>query len=261
MRNWERGLSVLEALWERGRVAGHGWTLDTELLSPHQQQVNALEARAWWSLPAGRPCGAVGPGGSARAVGGPFDAVRPRHSRVRPVPPPGRASARGGGPGRELVELIPLDTAALRVFVGLTGRLRVPPADRLAEQVRTASCDHGIKRWRLYLTQEQMDSVAYALWLHRMTGSAAEANRLAREYGVAHTPSSRPVPAGTRRRRDGGAGQGRALRRAGPAGASDVDGLVGAVAEALGERMQATRCAVAHSAFGCASWRGPRPVC
>ncbi|WUV39003.1 DUF6417 family protein [Streptomyces sp. NBC_01483] len=37
----------------------------------------------------------------------------------------------------------------------------MPPADGLAEQVRAASCDHGIKRWRLYLTPEQMESVAY----------------------------------------------------------------------------------------------------
>jgi hypothetical protein len=88
-----------------------------------------------------------------------------------------------------MVELIPSQMTALRVFVGLGGRLRVPPADGLAEQVRTASCDHGIKRWRLYLTPEQMESVAYALWLHRMTGSAAEANRFAREYGIAHAPS------------------------------------------------------------------------
>ncbi|GAX58719.1 hypothetical protein SO3561_10294 [Streptomyces olivochromogenes] len=86
------------------------------------------------------------------------------------------------------MELIPSQMAALRVFVGLAGRLRVPPADGLAEQVRTASCDHGIKRWRLYLTEEQIASVAYGFWLHRMTGSAAEANRFAREYGIAHTP-------------------------------------------------------------------------
>jgi hypothetical protein len=33
MRSWERALSVLEALRERGQAAGHGWTLDTEL--PH----------------------------------------------------------------------------------------------------------------------------------------------------------------------------------------------------------------------------------
>ncbi|MFF3663261.1 hypothetical protein [Streptomyces olivochromogenes] len=43
MRNWERALSVLEALRERGQSAEHGWTLDTELLPPHQQQVNALK--------------------------------------------------------------------------------------------------------------------------------------------------------------------------------------------------------------------------
>jgi hypothetical protein len=43
MRGWERELSVLEALRERGQAAGHGWTLATELLPPHQQHVNALE--------------------------------------------------------------------------------------------------------------------------------------------------------------------------------------------------------------------------
>jgi hypothetical protein len=52
------------------------------------------------------------------------------------------------------VELIPSQMAALRVFVGLADQLRVPPVGGLAELVRTASCDHGIKRWRLYLTQK-----------------------------------------------------------------------------------------------------------
>ncbi|MER5659888.1 DUF6417 family protein [Streptomyces mirabilis] len=79
-------------------------------------------------------------------------------------------AAREAAPDRHLVELIPSQMAALCVFVGLTDRLRVPPADGLAEQIRAASCDHGINRWRLYLTQEQMESVAYGLWLHRMTG-------------------------------------------------------------------------------------------
>ncbi|MGW4985431.1 DUF6417 family protein [Streptomyces mirabilis] len=112
----------------------------------------------------------------------------------RAEPSPGEAAS-----DRQLVELIPSQMAALRVFVGLTNQLRVPPADGLAEQVRTASCDHGIKRWRLYLTPEQMDSVAYGLWLHRMTGSAARANRFAREYGVEHGParaSDNPSAAG-----------------------------------------------------------------
>ncbi|MFF2133390.1 DUF6417 family protein [Streptomyces olivochromogenes] len=70
---------------------------------------------------------------------------------------------------------------------GLTNQLRVPPADGPAEQVGAAWCDHGIKRWRLHLTTEQIAPVAYGLWLHRMTGSAAEANPLAREYGVVRT--------------------------------------------------------------------------
>jgi hypothetical protein len=64
-------------------------------------------------------------------------------SRPRAEPP-----LRGEESDRQVVELIPSQMAALRVFVGLTGQLRVPPADGLAEQVRTASCDHGIKRWR-----------------------------------------------------------------------------------------------------------------
>ncbi|MET7355539.1 DUF6417 family protein [Streptomyces mirabilis] len=138
----------------------------------------------------GGPRGAVGSGGSARAVGGPADAVRPRHPRLRPVPPRAVPPPGGEEVDRQLAELIPSQMAALRVFVGLADQLRVPPAGGLAEQGRSASCDHGIKRWRLYLTQEQMGSVAYGLWLHRMTGSAAEANRFGREYGVVYSPAS-----------------------------------------------------------------------
>ncbi|MFF8029831.1 DUF6417 family protein [Streptomyces sp. NPDC007896] len=190
MRNWERALSVLEALCERGQAAGHGWTLDTELLPAHQQQVNALENqglvelasredRAELSALEGRPVR-----WAARLTPGGHDTLAYGQSRPRAEPSPGNA-----GLNRQLVELIPSQMAALRVFVGLAGRLQVPPVDGLAEQVRTASCDHGIKRWRLHLTQEQMESVAYGLWLHRMTGSAAEANRFGREYGVVHSPA------------------------------------------------------------------------
>jgi hypothetical protein len=191
MRSRERALSVLEALRERGQAAGHGWTLDTELLPPHQQQANALEnqglvelasreIRAELSALEGRPVR-----WAARLASYGHDTLAYGQSRPRAEP-----SLVEAGPDRQLVELIPSQMAALRVFVGLTGRLRVPPADGLAEQVRTASCDHGIKRWRLYLTQEQMESVAYGLWLHQMTGSAAEANRFGREYGVVHRPAT-----------------------------------------------------------------------
>lgn len=36
---------MLEALYERGQAARRGWTLDMELLPPHQQHVNALESQ------------------------------------------------------------------------------------------------------------------------------------------------------------------------------------------------------------------------
>ncbi|MGV9706456.1 DUF6417 family protein [Streptomyces sp. NPDC003483] len=79
--------------------------------------------------------------------------------------------------------------AALRVFVHLADGLRISPAAGLAERVPTASCDHGIKWWRLYLTEEQIASVAYGFWPRRMSGSAAEANRFLREYYAAYMPS------------------------------------------------------------------------
>ncbi|MFD7053210.1 DUF6417 family protein [Streptomyces mirabilis] len=200
MRNWERALAVLEALCERGQTAGHGWTLDTELLPPHQQQVNALENqglvelasredRAELSALEGRPVR-----WAARLTPYGLDTLAYGCSRPRVEP-----SSVEAAPDRQLVELIPSQMTALRVFVGLADQLRVPPVDGLAEQVRTASCDHGIKRWRLHLTSEQMESVAYGLWLHRMTGSAAEANRFGREYGVVYSParaSDNPSAAG-----------------------------------------------------------------
>ncbi|MDX2522277.1 DUF6417 family protein [Streptomyces stelliscabiei] len=91
--------------------------------------------------------------------------------------------------GRRLVELLPSQMAALRLFLGLAGRLRVPVAAGLAEQARTARCDRSARRWLLYLTAEQMESVAYGFWLHRMTGSAMEANHFARNYGITHHPA------------------------------------------------------------------------
>ncbi|MET7784903.1 MULTISPECIES: DUF6417 family protein [Streptomyces] len=69
------------------------------------------------------------------------------------------------------------------------GRVRPPWGRWRSRCTDSASCDHGIKRLRLYLTREQIASVAYGLWLHRMTGSAAQANRFAREYGVVHSPA------------------------------------------------------------------------
>ncbi|MEU7337340.1 DUF6417 family protein [Streptomyces sp. NPDC007074] len=182
-------LPVLEALCERGQAVGHGWTLDTEFLLLHQQQAGALagqglvelagrEDRAELSVLEGRPVR-----WAARLTPHGHDALT--YGRLRPRAEPTPAESGTGRP----VELIPSRMAALRVFIHLADRLRLPPAEGLAERVRTASCDHGIKRWRLHLTEEQIASVAYGFWLHRMTGSAAEANRFLREYGAAYLPS------------------------------------------------------------------------
>ncbi|MFE5141319.1 DUF6417 family protein [Streptomyces fagopyri] len=189
MRNWGRVLPVLEALCERGQAVGNGWTLDTEFLLLHQQQAGALagqglvelagrEDRAELSVLEGRPVR-----WAARLTSHGHDALT--YGRLRPRAEPTPAESGAGRP----VELIPSQMAALRVFIHLADRLRLPPAEGLAERVRTASCDHGIKRWRLYLTEEQTASVAYGFWLHRMTGSAAEANRFLREYGATYLPS------------------------------------------------------------------------
>ncbi|KND38764.1 hypothetical protein IQ64_38205 [Streptomyces stelliscabiei] len=100
--------------------------------------------------------------------------------------------------GRRLVKLLPSQMAALRLFLGLAGRLRVPVAAGLAEQARTARSDRGARRWLLYLTPEQMESVAYGFWLHRMTGSAMEANHFARDYGITHHPAPHRAPPASR---------------------------------------------------------------
>ncbi|MFF8024833.1 hypothetical protein ACFZDJ_27790 [Streptomyces sp. NPDC007896] len=124
MRSWERALSVLEALCERGQAAGHGWTLDTELLPAHQQQVNALENqglvelacredRAELSALEGRPVR-----WAARPTPYGHDTLAYGQSRPRAEPPPGGEEA-----NRQLVELIPSQMAALRVFVGLADQL------------------------------------------------------------------------------------------------------------------------------------------
>ncbi|OQR63532.1 hypothetical protein B6E66_13935 [Streptomyces maremycinicus] len=109
-----------------------------------------------------------------------YASVRPEPTSIKPEL----------APGQQLVELAPSQMAALRVFVGMADQLKTPPAAGLAEQVRTASYDRGARRWRLHLTQQQMDSAAYGFWLHRLTGSAAEANRFNRDYKTLYSPSA-----------------------------------------------------------------------
>ncbi|MER5908490.1 DUF6417 family protein [Streptomyces mirabilis] len=66
----------------------------------------------------------------------------------------------------------------------------MPPADGPAEQVRAAPCDHGIKQWRQYLTQEQMESVAYGLRLHPRRNAS---------YSPGPTRTASAPPSSTRR--------------------------------------------------------------
>ncbi|MGW6925609.1 DUF6417 family protein [Streptomyces sp. NPDC054950] len=129
-------------------------------------------------------------GRPAREVGGPPDTRRSRPAPLRRLPPPAhrthRARSRTGTPAGRAVPVPDGRSVAGR-------QPRRPPAgalaDGLTDEVRTACCDHRVKRWVLHLTDDQIASVAYVLWLHKTTGSALEANRFARDTGVTHRPA------------------------------------------------------------------------
>ncbi|WP_327731336.1 DUF6417 family protein [Streptomyces sp. NBC_00487] len=182
-------LAVLGALEERARASVHGWVLDADVL-PMRQSVRALADRGLveiasredraelsaWEGTAVLWAARVAPAGHDLLL----------YARLRPCP---EAAPEEPGPEHRLVELRPSQMAALRLFVGLAGQLRVPLAEGLVERVRMARCDHGARRWQLHLTAAQMESVAYGFWLHRMTGSATEANHFTRDYGITHRPA------------------------------------------------------------------------
>ncbi|MGV9632434.1 DUF6417 family protein [Streptomyces sp. NPDC003487] len=82
---------------------------------------------------------------------------------------------------------------ALRVYTNLAPVLRVAPADGLVDRVRTAYFDRPGNRWRMTLTTAQIDSVAYAFYLRALSGSVAEANWFAREYGITYRSTGQPA--------------------------------------------------------------------
>ncbi len=193
MRGGEQVLAALGALDERAQRSVHGWVLAADVLSV-KQRVRGLADRGLVEI-AGREDRAelsAWDGSvvlwAARLSPAGHDLLLYARTRPRPGSAVGEPDA-----GRRLVKLLPSQMAALRLFLGLAGRLRVPVAAGLAEQARTARSDHGARRWLLYLTPEQMESVAYGFWLHRMTGSAMEANHFARDYGITHHPTPRPA--------------------------------------------------------------------
>ncbi|WP_329522589.1 DUF6417 family protein [Streptomyces jietaisiensis] len=198
MRSWEKRLAVLEVLHEREQGSQHGWVLDNDVPDSFQQSVESAvreglaeladrETRAELSAHHGHPirwAARLTPyGGDARV-----------YARARPVDEPGPEEPASG---EQLVKLRPAQMAALRVFISIAGELASPPAAGLAARVRTAGFSRADNRWCLYLTEDQMDSVAYGLYLHMLGGSSAEANRFARDYGVVYraAPATRqPLP-------------------------------------------------------------------
>lgn len=189
MRSSEKRITVLEVLHEHERAARHAWVVDEAVPASFQQSAESVvreglaeladrDTRAELSVLAARPVR-----WAARLTSHGRDVLAYAHAR-----PVTESDEPQPGPGERLVELRPAQMSAVRVFVSLAHELAMPAADGLAERVRTASFSRTDNRWRLCLTEEQITSVAYGLCLHRLTSSEAEANRFARDYGVAYRP-------------------------------------------------------------------------
>ncbi|MFD0548154.1 DUF6417 family protein [Streptomyces rectiviolaceus] len=106
------------------------------------------------------------------------------YAQVRAAPPTVEAPV----PGLQQVGLRRSELDALRRFLALRGRLRCEPASGLESAVEAARFNAASNRWVVYVSGEQMDSMARAFYLERLGGSAAPANRFARVYGVSYTP-------------------------------------------------------------------------
>ncbi|WP_146075309.1 DUF6417 family protein [Streptomyces sp. Ru71] len=170
-------------LRELERDREHGWVPASSLASAEQRAVDAAagrglveladrEMRAELSVYEGRPIL-----WAARLSAHGHDVLT--YIDASPAP----AHQQQGAEGERLVELYRQEMEALRLYVHIGERMRVPPAEGLAQRVRAAR-QLG-NRWSLWLTEEQVESVAYVFYLRSMGGSVAEANRFVREYGVA----------------------------------------------------------------------------
>lgn len=190
MRNWEKRIAVLEDLDARQREARHKWVVEDEGLAAFRQGVEAVAAeglaeladrdtRTELSAYAARPVH-----WAARLTGHGRDVLV--YASAQPLPEPEISPPKFG---EQLVELRPAQMGALRIFTTLAHELATPPTKGLAERVRSARFNPGNNRWHLYLTEEQIASAAYGFYLHRLGGSAAEANRFGREYGAVYRSS------------------------------------------------------------------------
>ncbi|MFJ2774792.1 DUF6417 family protein [Streptomyces sp. NPDC087300] len=118
------------------------------------------------------------------------------YARTQPAPaPPVEPLA----PGHQEVALRRSEMDAVRRYIGLDGQLRTPPAPGLESAVKAARFDMESNRWLVHVTDSQAQSLARGLFLERISGSAAAANRIAREFGVIYPPRQlRFTPASTR---------------------------------------------------------------
>ncbi|MEU1519018.1 DUF6417 family protein [Streptomyces sp. NPDC005811] len=184
-------LDLLGAVQAHQRDAGHSWAVDVVLMTVKRRVLNLAdrglleladrEERAALSAWEGRPvrwAARLAPPGHDLLL---YTCARPRQMT--------HAEAE---PGRRRVELCLSQMAVLLLAVSLADRLQQPLAEGLADEVRAARCDHLVKRWVLHLTEDQLASVAYMFWLHKTTGSAAEANRFTRDTGITYQPAPTP---------------------------------------------------------------------
>ncbi|MFI6245171.1 DUF6417 family protein [Streptomyces sp. NPDC051016] len=180
----ERTLEALRVVQGFEQEAEHGWALDV-ILAPLSQRIRGLrdqnlveianrETRAELSAWEGRPVR-----WAARLSGAGHDVLA--FARLLPDPAPPAPA-----PAAQMVELLPSQMTAVRMYCALVraDQAKVPSAQGLAELVRDAVYDRAAGRWRLHLTTAQLESVAYALWLRQVTGSAGEARRFTRDYGI-----------------------------------------------------------------------------
>ncbi|MEU6990424.1 DUF6417 family protein [Streptomyces sp. NPDC046465] len=121
------------------------------------------------------------------------------YAQTQPAPGP-RAEAPKSG--LQEVALRRSEMDAVRRYTDLDGQLRTPPAPGLNTAIRAARFDTEANRWLVHLDDEQAQSLARALFLQRISGSAAAANRVAREFGVIYparplrfTPASKRAEA------------------------------------------------------------------
>jgi hypothetical protein len=185
MRTRDKRIAALETLDAGQLTARRGWVLDDQTPAAVQHSVERVvgdglaeladrDTRAELSALTSRPVR-----WAARLTPHGRDALLYARALLLPVPEPDEPA-----PGEQAVHLRPAQMDALRRFVALAAELATPPADGLAERVGAAYFSRKDNRWRLCLTQQQITSVAYGLYLHRLTGSEAEANQFARDYDI-----------------------------------------------------------------------------